>query len=305
MVVNVPNLRWSGIALLLAAGLCGCASSTNDRAGTMPTSVTTRESAITGTTADGTANISPSTIATTTHQAAHLPPLRFTFADWFSPEYHGLSNTQGNTVLFRAFVPWSVADVPQLARLSVPFATRSAGDTSDQLLTETPSGPSGLGDIELYDISELKTSWGEFQIGPVFTFPTGSRSGVGAGKWTIGPALGANTRINDFELGIFSQAYFSFAGDSSTSNVSKVKLQPILSYSLPYGWDIGTSDMNFTYDWISHRTTNVPLGIQIGKRFELFSQKLKLSAQTEYNFANTSGTSAWTFRLTVEYSLPG
>jgi hypothetical protein len=234
-------------------------------------------------------------------------PLRITVADWFSPEYHGLTNTRGNTVLFRTYVPWSVGSVDQISRLTIPIVTSSSftsGGPLDGNITSTPQGPDGLGDIELYDISKLKTRYGEFSIGPVFTFPTGTRSGVGTGKWTIGPAIGFDTSHDDWHLGIFSQGFFSFAGDPNQASVNKIKVQPIIDFKLPDGWHVGTSDMNFTYDWTEGRFTNIPLGFEIGRSFEVYSQKLKFIGQVEYNFANTPGSSAWTFRFTLEYLLP-
>jgi hypothetical protein len=234
-------------------------------------------------------------------------PLQFTLADWFSPEYHGLPDTRGNTVVFRAYVPWSIFSVEQLSRVSIPVVTASAaapGGPSDGLITDTPTGPAGLGNIELYDVSLLETPYGQFSGGPVFSFPTGTESGVGNGKWTVGPAIGFEAKEDDWSLGFFSQGFFSFAGNSIDPSVEKIKVQPIINISLPRGWEAGTSDMNFTYDWIKGRLTNIPLGFEIGKSFEIYSQKLKLSWQTEYNFADTSGSSAWTFRFTIEYLLP-
>jgi hypothetical protein len=236
-----------------------------------------------------------------------LPPLRFSLADWYSPDYHGLPNTGGNTVVFRAYVPWSIFSVEQLSRLSIPVVTASPGrltDATDGDIAETPEGPSGLSNIELYDVSLLKTDYGVFSIGPVIAFPTGTQSGVGNGKWTLGPAFGFSAREGNWRLGFFSQGYFSFAGDPDRPSVDRLKVQPIIDYSLPDGWGIGCSEMNFTYDWNQGRFTNLPLGIQIGKNFEAFSQQLRLSGQAEYNFANTSGTSEWTFRFTLDYFVP-
>jgi hypothetical protein len=232
------------------------------------------------------------------------PPWRFTLADWFSPEYHGLENTRGNSVVFRIYVPWSIGPVGQLSRISIPFNTSSASSSSDSIdgdITNTPEGPNGLGDITFYDLSQLNTQCGQFTIGPEFTFPTGSRSGVGDGKWTAGPAGGFSTRLGDWKLGAFTQGFFSFAGDPNQRSVSKLKVQPIINLSLQHGWEIGASEMNFTYDWIKGRLTNIPLGFEIGRSFELYSQKLKFSGELEYNFGHTSGTSAWTLRFTLEY----
>jgi hypothetical protein len=236
-----------------------------------------------------------------------LPPLRFSLADWFSPDYHGLPNTRSNTVVFRAYVPWSIFSVEQLSRLSIPIVTSSPGkstDATDGDISETPAGPSGLSNIEFYDVSLVKTDAGVLSIGPVISFPTGTVSGVGNGKWTLGPALGFADRQDDWRLGFFSQGYFSFAGDPDKPSVDRMKVQPIIDYSLPDGWGVGCSEMNFTYDFIKGRFTNLPLGIQVGRNFEAFSQSIRLSGQAEYNFANTGGTSEWTFRFTLDYFVP-
>ena len=91
------------------------------------------------------------------------------------------------------------------------------------------------------------------------------------------------------------------AGESDKPPVSKIKVQPILAVSLPRGWEVGTSEMNFTYNWIKGQWSDLPLGFEIGKNFELCSQKLKFSGQVEYNFATAANTSAWTLRFTLEY----
>jgi hypothetical protein len=245
----------------------------------------------------------PTQVSSSDKEASHDDriPLRLTIADWFSPEYHGLSNTRGNIVVFRAYIPWSIGSIDQLSRISIPVTTSSAGSSTDSLVGNTPEGPSGLGDIEFYDLSQFKTRHGLFSIGPVFVFPTGTETGVGKGKWSVGPAFGFNTKQDNWKFGFFSQSYFSFAGDSNQRTVERTKLQPIIDYSLPHGWMVGTSDMNFTYDWIKGRSTNLPLGFEIGREFNVYSQRLKFSGQAEYNFANTSGSSAWTFRFTLEY----
>ncbi len=49
--------------------------------------------------------------------------------------------------------------------------------------------------------------------------------------------------------GLFNQNLFSFAGDGDRDDVDVSIIQPILSYSLPKHWSVGTSEMNITYDW--------------------------------------------------------
>jgi hypothetical protein len=191
--------------------------------------------------------------------------------------------------------------VDQLLRVSLPYTTSSPGKAraTDTAIDDFPAGPAGPGDTEIYDIAVFRRPWGNFDFGPVLIVPTGTRSGVGQGAWSAGPAFGANCTCGKWKIGAFSQNFFSFA-DSGKAPVSKTKLQPIIQLSLPGGWSIGTSDMNFTYDWIKGHFTNIPLGDQVIKRFVLAGQRMSLGLQAEYNFANTAASSAWTFRLILE-----
>lgn len=238
--------------------------------------------------------------------SAGQSPAKLTFADWFSPEYHGIQNTRGNTLVGRAYIPWQLDGLDILSRVTVPFTTSSPGKNAspDGLIGEFPSGPDGFGDIEIYNVAQWRLDWGQISFGPDFSIPTGTHSGVGNGKWTAGPAGGFNVQRGDWMLGAFSQSFFSFAGGSNFNPVAKTKVQPIITWSLGDGWSVGTSDMNFTYDWHKQNFSNLPLGGQVGKSFMMFSRTVKISQQVEYNFANSAGGSAWTLRLTFELPLP-
>jgi hypothetical protein len=49
--------------------------------------------------------------------------------------------------------------------------------------------------------------------------------------------------------GAFStRTFFSFAGNDDREDVNVSIIQPIVNFSLPNHWSIGTSEMNITYD---------------------------------------------------------
>jgi len=233
---------------------------------------------------------------------------KLTFGNWFSPKYNGERNRQGDSVVTRGYFPWRLYDVDQLTRISIPYTLGSPGKSrGGETATEEedfPVGPSGLDDIELYNVALFKRPWATFSFGPAFSFPTGAKSGLGKKVWTVGPAFGINKRWGDWKIGAFSQNFFAFAGTPGGDQVSRTKLQPIIGWTISDRWSVGTSDMNFTYDWTKGRFVNIPVGGQIGKSFKFAERNMKISVQAERNFATAPGSSAWTFRLTWEILLP-
>jgi hypothetical protein len=243
-------------------------------------------------------------------QAAKSPesPLpRIAIMDAATPTYWDDPGAVGNTVYLRAWIPWSIAGVNQLSRFSLPITTLSPGNgsgPSDAEDTDTAEGPSGLGDLQFYDVTQLRLPWGRLSLGADFSFPTGTNSGVGNGKWEIGPAFGFASQFQRLQIGFFSQSFFAYASETSSSDNNITKVQPILDFDLGGGWSIGTSQMDFEYSWSKKQWTDIPLGIEIGKTLKLISQDLKLSAQAEYNFASASGNAQWTYRFTLTYVFP-
>jgi hypothetical protein len=233
-------------------------------------------------------------------------PAKLTLNDWFTPRYNGADNTQGNLVVLRAYIPWDLFDVPQLNRISIPITTSSPGKavTGNGLIDDFPSGPTGLGDTEFYNVAQFKLHEIGLSLGPVFIVPTGTGSGVGGGKITAGPAWGLKLKSGQWTIGTFSLSYFSVGGHSGFASTAKTKLQPIIDLALSGGWEIGTSDMNFTYDWNRGHYTNIPFGLALGKNVELAARQFKLVQQVEYNFASTQHSSAWTLRFSLEIPLP-
>ena len=72
-------------------------------------------------------------------------------------------------------------------------------------------------------------------------FPSASATGLGSGKWEIGPAAAAILTWGSWVVG--GQAYnlWSFAGDSTRPGVNHVLLQPLVTYTLPGDWYLTSS----------------------------------------------------------------
>ncbi len=171
----------------------------------------------------------------------------------YSGTYHRLDDASGNTLLLRPVIPFETGDLKHIARATIPYVTQS------------PSGTSGLGDSVLFDLIVFNQSWGRWGIGPVMLLPTASDDALGAEKWAAGPALGFIARQPGLMWGLFNQNLVSFAGKQDRDEVKLSIIQPIVNYSLPNKWSIGTSEMNATYDWDKGAWSNLPLGLKLSK----------------------------------------
>jgi hypothetical protein len=212
--------------------------------------------------------------------------------DIYAGAYHQLDDENGNTILLRSAVPFTTGSLDHIARATLP------------IVTDSPSGESGLSDLVLFDLVKFEKSWGRWGIGPVLLAPTATDEAIGADKWAIGPAIGFVARSNKLMWGLFNQNLFSFAGDSDREDVNVSILQPIVNYSLPDKWSIGTSEMNVTYDWQRDAWTILPLGVKLARLVKFGKLPVQFAGGYEYNFADDYVAPEWTVNFTVKFLFP-
>jgi hypothetical protein len=212
--------------------------------------------------------------------------------DVYAGSYHNLDDESGNTILLRSAVPFTTGSLKHIARATLP------------IITDSPSGESGVSDLVLFDLIVFNEPWGRWGVGPVMLFPTASDEKLGADKWAIGPAIGFVARSPGLMWGLFNQNLFSFAGDDDREDVNVSILQPIINYSLPDKWSIGTSEMNVTYDWEKNRWTALPLGLKLANLVKFGALPVQFSGAYEYNFADDEVAPEWTVNLTVKFLFP-
>jgi hypothetical protein len=212
--------------------------------------------------------------------------------DIFAGSYHQLDGESGNTLLLRSSLPFMTGSLAHIARATLP------------VVTDSPSGESGLSDLVLFDLVKFEQPWGRWGIGPVLLAPTATDDAIGAGKWAIGPAVGFVARSNKLMWGLFNQNLFSFAGDDDREDVNVSILQPIVNYSLPDKWSVGTSEMNVTYDWERDAWTVLPLGLKLAKLVKFGKLPVQFAGGYEYNFADDYVAPKWTVNLSVKLLFP-
>jgi hypothetical protein len=174
------------------------------------------------------------------------------------------------------------------------------------LVSEEPNRKLGLSDLELQTYltpkSAQKWIWG---AGPVLQAPTATASALGTGKWSAGPAVGLVYMSGPWVNGILANHVWSFAGDHTRDDVSQTTLEPVISYNLENGW-YAAFDSTMTANWNApaDKRWTIPVGLDVGKAFQLGKQSLSLQLGTYYNIERAEGAARWLIRLQVSLIFP-
>jgi hypothetical protein len=174
--------------------------------------------------------------------------------------------------------------------------------------SEPPHRKYGLGDIEgeayLTPGSFDKWVWG---VGPALQAPTATSSELGTGKWSAGPALGVFYINGPWANGVLAHQLWSFAGARDRAEVNQSTFEPTISYNFDSGWFLGF-DSSMTADWTAahDQRWTIPIGLDVGKTFQVGSQGESLSFQvgTYYNVLRAEGVGRWLVRFQVTLTLP-
>jgi hypothetical protein len=173
------------------------------------------------------------------------------------------------------------------------------------LTSQQPHRKLGLGDLELQTFVTPgffdEWIWG---AGPVLQAPTATDNALGTGKWSAGPAIGLIYMSGPWVNGIVATHLWSFAGEGDRNEVSQSTLEALVSYNFENGWYLAF-DSTITADWnASDNRWTVPVGIDVGKAFQLGKQSVSLQFGTYYNVERAEGVERWLVRLQVSFIFP-
>src|SRR6476620_7089287 len=155
--------------------------------------------------------------------------------------------------------------------------------------------------------------WG---IGPTVTLPTATDRDLGAGKWSMGPAVVALVMHGHWVYGALMNNQWSFAGWGDKA-VNAMLLQPFINYNLPEGWYL-TSSPIVTANWKADKggdVWTVPVGGGFGKLFRLGQvlpleghpiAKLPINTQLAAygNVAHPEFGPKWQLRFQLQFLFP-
>lgn len=211
--------------------------------------------------------------------------------NWYTESFWNLPDKDANTVSLRSAYPFKWGDTSHIARATVPIVTNS------------PSGDSGLGDSTVFDLMVFERGWGRMGVGLVGLLPTGGAD-LGSEKWGLGPAFGIVRAMPKTLFGVFNQNVFTVAGDGKREDVNISILQPIFNHQFGNGWSVGVSESNITYDWENTRWSSLPLGLALIKMTRPAGLHVQWNLQYEYNFADDEVVAKHLYRLTAKFLLP-
>ena len=217
--------------------------------------------------------------------------MSFQLNNWYQARFRDVDGT-ANQVVFRAAVPWAGFGHPNIFRVTLPVFTHS------------PSGRTGLSDTTVFNLTVFNESWGRWGVGVDATLPT-AREGLGTEKWTAGPAFGfVNSSDKRYNWGLFTQTFFSFAGDSDAPDVGIINVQPIFSYQLGEGRSLSLGNSALVYDTERSRWTSVMLGANYGQVVTWAGQRWRPNVEVDYDFRDLRGNQEWVVRAGVSLLLP-
>jgi len=217
--------------------------------------------------------------------------MSFQLNDWYTANLHGTSGSI-NQVVFRTAIPFAFADTNHIFRLTQPYVTSS------------PSGTTGFTDTTIFDLMVFNEKWGRWGVGVSGTLPTG-QEGLTTDKWTAGPALGfVNSSEKQFNWGLFTQTFFSFAGKGNAPAVGLANIQPIYSYQLGEGRSVGLGNSALVYDFERSRWSSLMLSLNYGQVVSFWGHKWRPNVEAGYDFNNDFGNQRWVVRAAIVLLLP-
>ena len=211
----------------------------------------------------------------------------------------GPHNRSQHTLNVQPFIPLHMSDDWNFIwRTTVP-------------LVVWPDGPhdrsiAGLSDVDttllLSPKGAKKVPWG---IGPILTFPTGTRSAFTSGKWGAGPSAAILTIRGPVVAGAQVNNVWSYVGWGDKC-VNEMELRPFIDYNIPGGWYAFTAPI-ITADWRAPKDQRwtVPFGGGIGRVFQIEDQPINVSVQAYYNVEHPDHAAEYSVSIEFTLLFPG
>jgi hypothetical protein len=235
------------------------------------------------------------------------PMVQFQLEDTYNWENYNSSGYSNVTVV------QAVAPIP-LPWKSVPMLiTRS---TLPWVTTPDFDGPvdrkRGFGDFEMLLLAtpKLKTKGVQVGLGLNTSWPTaGDNDFTGSGKYEAGPAgLYINMRTPHLQWGLFAHQLWDYANSNDNqdrSSVSKLSIQPILTYHFGKGWYVSSPESPQAYNFHTDEWS-WNIGPVLGRVFKIGKLPVKLFGAVYYNPTEPDDSPAaeWTAKFGLTFLFP-
>lgn len=211
----------------------------------------------------------------------------------------GSANATRYTLNVQPVIPLTLSpDWNIIIRTIVPVISAGSPVTGGSYST-------GLGDIvqSIFFSPKEPTSggfiWG---AGPVILYPSATNNALGAGKWGTGPTALILKQESGWTYGGLANHIWSFAGQSSRSDLSVTFIQPFVSHTTKTFTTIGLN-IESTYDWQNSQWT-VPLNLTVAQLMKFGSLPVQFTLGGRYYAEKPAGGPDWGLRFVVTLLFP-
>jgi len=143
--------------------------------------------------------------------------------------------------------------------------------------------------------------WG---LGIMASLPTATASGLGSGKWTVGPAFRVTYRTGAWNFGLVGGQRRSFAGSGNRPDVNQLMMRGAIRRQLRNEWFFVSAPI-IVANWDAPgEKWIVPVGGGVGRRFEFGGKPWAFSMQAYYNAIRPEGAPDWVVRAAVVAAIP-
>ncbi len=189
-------------------------------------------------------------------------------------------------------------DVNMIVRIIVPFLSQPA---------LAPGAPAdfGMSDVlasVFFSPRESSIIWG---AGPALSLPSTSQPMLGTEKWSAGPTAVVLKQQGGWTYGALVNQLWSFAGNTTRSDVSQFYIQPFVAYTTHRVWTMTVSSestANWEADSGERWTVPVILSVSRLSTFGIFPASYQIGAGV-YTVTPTGGPS-WKARFAISVLLP-
>ena len=215
-------------------------------------------------------------------------PLSLQFYDYYTPDHYGGGSS--NQLVFRPVIPYKAFGVNNIVRFTFTHNT------------DSPNGRSGLGDIQVLQLSIVERWGGNLAFGISGSLPTGSNQFTND-KWTIGPAVAYVTSTSGgITFGALAQSFFSFAGDGR--DVRQVAIQPVLAIPLGGTKTLSLGNSGVLYDLERSGWLSAAPSVQLSWMTDLWGMKLRPSFEVTHELRDLTGNPRTTYRVGTQILMP-
>jgi hypothetical protein len=193
----------------------------------------------------------------------------------------------------------------------VPFRLNSAWDliarpSLSVTYLPSPHAEFGLEDLQAsFFITPHNANEWLWGIGPIFQLPTATTTELGTERWSAGPTASLIYSNCPWFNGVLAYQLMSFAGNRDRGSVNQTYVEPEVSYNFKSGWYVDC-DPPITFDWTADAANGwtIPMGVDIGKAFNLRMQAMSLQVGS-YDFVKRpEGTPQWMIRVQLTLLFP-